>query len=109
MIFKDLQNNDTKKVNQSSIRYSNQVKEIVDGFLGDSFSEKLENIVIYCFTNIDTIRDEEEKLKEQKKKLQKEIFELRHFKNELVDIQNLSKKLVEKISMQIDEDDLYED
>lgn len=98
--------NDTKKVNQSSIRYSNQVKEIIDNFEGNSFGEKLENIVIYCFANIDTIRVEEQRLKKNVNDLKKEILQLRNFKSQLDNINNLSRKLVEQITMSIDEDSL---
>jgi chromosome segregation ATPase len=72
------------KNNHSSLRYSDEVAEIINGFEGNSFNEKFENLVFHCYNAIPEIDAEisnkkttMKKMDQDKQKLFKQISELK--------------------------------
>jgi uncharacterized coiled-coil DUF342 family protein len=93
------------KGNTSSIRYSDEVKEIIDNFEGNTFADKFHNLVLYCFKTLPKVKDEEKRIKhnivESRKELNKisnQIYNIKKLNNAIVDIELLIKDIKEDIN-----------
>jgi DNA-directed RNA polymerase subunit K/omega len=62
------------KNNIRSFRYTDEVRDILEGFKGDSMNEKFENLVKYCFTQVPFV---ENRLAELEKEISEKYEKLR--------------------------------
>lgn len=79
-----------KKSNVRSFRYSDEVKEILEGFSGNSLNDKFENLVRHCYCQVPAV---EERLKDLDTEINRkrtaitelsgEIFRINRFIGEL--------------------------
>ncbi len=65
---------DTARTNHTTIRYSDEVKELLEGIRGNSFGDKFENVVLEYFRSQEDrelrIKRLDEKIKEREMLLQ---------------------------------------
>lgn len=93
-----------KKVNQSSLRYTDTVAKIINDFEGKYFAEKFENLVLHCYTELPKlnkeIEDKQNQLAYKQQELENIDNEIRKHKSILKDLQELEntlKRLIEKV------------
>ena len=73
-----------KKNNIRSIRFDDDIAEIIFKTEGDSFNSKFENLVLYCYKEKPKIKDQINSLKSDITRLRKEIEKLQAEKRELL-------------------------
>ena len=69
------------KTNQRSIRFSNEIKEIIDSQIGENFSDKFERLVYNCYIQVEQKKKEAEdwtkRIEEQRNKYYDLVKQLR--------------------------------
>ena len=65
------------KNNIRSFRYSDKVAQILENYEGESFNAKFENLVLFCFDNIEQRQKELDRINEEIKKNKELLFNLR--------------------------------
>ena len=95
--------NETKS-NIRSIRFYDKVGEVIEGFDGDSFNDKFNNLVLYCFEQVpmtEGVLKDLEKLIQKKRgdygELCKQLNELETVIRRLNDVNLLAKTLSEQV------------
>lgn len=66
------------KGNIRSIRFSDEIAELIDRQVGQNFTEKFENLVIRCSWELPQKEEELKTLEEEIRKKRKELQELHH-------------------------------
>jgi cytoplasmic iron level regulating protein YaaA (DUF328/UPF0246 family) len=81
------------KNNIRSFRYSDEVKEILEGFKGSSMNEKFENLVLHCFKQVPLVENQLQNLKsdiyehiKKRNSFQSEMAEIRFMERELANM-----------------------
>lgn len=64
------------RINQKSIRVSDDVLKYIEGFDGDNFNDKLNNVIYYCMKVIDDKKKEVSRLDDMIKQKEKEFSDL---------------------------------
>lgn len=64
------------KSNIRSFRFSDQVKEILEGFEGDTLNAKFENLVLYCFDKVPQRKKDLEKINQDIAEKREEYWKL---------------------------------
>lgn len=96
-----------KKNNIRSIRFSDELAELIDRQVGDTFTEKFENLVTKCVWELpqkeERLKKLDEDIKRKEKKLQ--IAELRYTKllNQSHHLESLMRSLEFAVSEAIDD------
>lgn len=99
------------KSKTTSIRLSNEVIEIVNNYNGKNFTERLENLILYCFKSLPKLEDELSNINKQIKIRHNELnklisylksaYDIKYFVHEankslndlLNEIENISKEI----------------
>lgn len=89
------------KGNVSSIRYSDEVAEVINQQPGETFSDRFHHLVLYCFESLPELEEREKKLKQAIEAKKKELQDLTNkviYFNELASELQRFKTLVKSLN-----------
>lgn len=85
------------KIHARSVRMTPTVYEYVNGFEGNGFNEKLENLVLFCMREENELKERIRTLTERENALRDSIWKKKQLLGDLTDIVGYSERLKQTI------------
>ena len=83
------------KNNHKTIRYSDRFGEIVESYKGNSFNEKLENMVLFCHDEVPRVEKQLKRIKDDIEKEWRSLLEVQQRMRDMKQLRNTLDRLQE--------------